>query len=117
MKSPSQQSPTYKELDSIRRAFFGVNFVLVAATLVGCAATPIRESTGEYIDDSVISAKVKTSLLRCPMVSGFDIHVHTFKSRVQLNGFVDSVKQVEQAGNLAKEVGGVEAVENYLSIK
>ncbi len=92
-------------------------FGIVCILSMGCAATPKQESTGEYIDDSVISAKVKTALLRCPMVSGFHIHVNTFKGRVQLNGFVDSVKQVKQAVNLTKEVGGVGAVENHLSIK
>jgi len=91
--------------------------LVLAGLFVGCASSPQRESTGEYIDDSVISAKVKTDLLRCPMVSGLDINVQTFKNRVQLNGFVDNAQQAEQAAKLAKEIGGVGAIENHLSIK
>lgn len=95
----------------------GMYLMLCAAMIGGCAATPQRESTGELVDGSVISTKVKTSLLRCPLVSGFDVHVETFKNRVQLNGFVDDIAQAEQAEKLAREIGGVGAVENHLSIK
>lgn len=101
----------------MRLGIGGISLMWFAAMIGGCAATPQRESTGELLDDSVISTKVKTDLLRCPMVSGFDIHVQTFKNRVQLNGFVDDISQAEQAAKLAREVGGVEAVENHLSIK
>jgi hyperosmotically inducible protein len=92
-------------------------FILITAILGGCAATPHRESTGEYIDDSVISAKVKTDLLRCPMVNGLDVQVETFKHRVQLSGFVNDMNQAEQASKLARQISGVKAVENHLSIK
>lgn len=84
---------------------------------MGCASTALHESTGEYIDDSVITTKVKTALLRCPLVSGTDVHVETFKNRVQLSGFVDELRQVEQAISLSREVEGVGVVENRLSIK
>ncbi|WP_447968161.1 BON domain-containing protein [Nitrospira sp. M1] len=97
--------------------YFLMSFLVLATLLVGCAATRHQESTGEFIDDSVISTKVKTALLRCPMVSGLDVHVRTFKHRVQLNGFVDDMNQVEQAIALAEEIGGVTAVENRMSIK
>ncbi|GJL64540.1 MAG: BON domain-containing protein [Nitrospirales bacterium] len=90
-------------------------FAMIA--LIGCAGGPQSESFGEHIDDSVITSKVKTSLLRDPQVSGFDISVSTFKGRVQLNGLVDNADQLEQAGRLAREVGGVSSVENNLSIK
>lgn len=91
--------------------------LVLAGLFVGCASSPQRESTGEYIDDSVISTKVKTDLLRCPMVSGLDIHVETFKNRVQLSGFVNNARQAEHASILAKEIGGVKAIENHISIK
>ncbi len=106
-----------QESNDRQPGFLVVSAIVIAGLFAGCAGSSLRESTGEYVDDSVISAKVKTDLLRCPMVSGFDIHVETFKNRVQLNGFVDNVKQAEQAVKLAKEIGGVEAIENHLSIK
>jgi osmotically-inducible protein OsmY len=85
--------------------------------LVGCAGGPQSASFGEHVDDSVITTKVKTALLRAPEVSGTDINVTTFKGRVQLNGLVDNAQQIDQASQLAREVKGVEAVENNLSIK
>ena len=85
--------------------------------MVGCAGGPQSESFGEHVDDSVITTKVKTSLLSDPEVSGMDINVTTFKGRVQLNGLVNNAQQIEQAVQLARQVGGVKAVENNLSIK
>ncbi|MDR4495916.1 MAG: BON domain-containing protein [Nitrospirales bacterium] len=85
--------------------------------MVGCAGGPQSESFGEHIDDSVITTKVKTALLRDPEVSGMDINVTTFKGRVQLNGLVNNARQIEQAAQLARETNGVMAVENNLSIK
>ena len=89
-------------------------FVLL---IVGCAGGPQSESFGEHIDDSVITTKVKSALLSDPEVSGMDINVTTFKGRVQLNGLVNGAQQIEQAAQLARQVGGVRAVENNLSIK
>ena len=91
--------------------------ILAASSSLGCASTSLHESTGEYLDDSVITTKVKTALLRCPLVSGMDVHVETFKNRVQLSGFVDEMKQVEQAITLTREVAGVGLVENRMSLK
>lgn len=85
--------------------------------MVGCAGGPQSESFGEHIDDSVITSKVKSALLSDPEVSGTDINVTTFKGRVQLNGLVDDARQIDQAVQLARRVGGVQAVENNLSIK
>jgi osmotically-inducible protein OsmY len=90
---------------------------LMATIFTGCAGSSLQESTGEYLDDSVITTKVKTALLRCPLVSGVDVHVETFKKRVQLSGFVDGLREVEQAVILTREVEGVGVVENRMSIK
>ena len=94
----------------------GIGIMLLMIS-IGCASTPLQESTGEYLDDSIITTKVKTALLRCPLVSGTDVHVETFKNRVQLSGFVDEMRQAEQAIFLSREVEGVGVVENRLSIK
>lgn len=95
----------------------GIGGMILMVMGVGCASTPLHESTGEYIDDSVITTKVKTALLRCPLVAGTDVHVETFKNRVQLSGFVDEMRQAEQAITLSREVEGVGVVENRMSIK
>ena len=92
-------------------------FTIVAAISMGCAGSPLHESTGEFLDDSVITSKVKTALFRCPLVSGVDVHVETFKNRVQLSGFVEGARQVQQAVILTREVEGVGLVENRMSIK
>lgn len=98
------------------------NLVIGVTTLMmmismGCASSPLHESTGEYLDDSVITTKVKTALLRCPLVSGADVHVETFKNRVQLSGFVDEMRQIDHAIILSREVEGVGLVENRMSVK
>ena len=62
--------------------------VLSVASLTGCASTPTKEGTGEYIDDSVITAKVKASLFNEPTLKATEINVETFKGDVQLSGFV-----------------------------
>jgi hyperosmotically inducible periplasmic protein len=97
--------------------FFVASIFMGGSLLGGCAASPLHESTGEYVDNSVITTKVKTALLRCPMVSGMDVHVETFKNRVQLSGFVDGLEQADQALLLTREIEGVGSVENRMSIK
>ena len=89
----------------------------VSVFAVGCAGTETRSSTGEYIDDSVITAKVKTALLNSPEVSGLAIDVETFRGEVQLSGFVDTKEEREKAGKLAKAVQGVLSVKNDIRVK
>jgi len=94
---------------------------LVCITLVtvflGCASTPKKESTGEYIDDSTITTKVKSAILNDPILKVFQINVETFKGEVQLSGFVDSAQHVKKAGEVARSVGGVKSVKNNLIVK
>ena len=85
--------------------------------LQACAPTATRESTGEYVDDSAITAKIKTKLLGDPTVSGFAVSVETFRGRVVLSGFVNSQAQVDRAIALAREVPGVREVQSALVIK
>lgn len=86
-------------------------------SLVACHATPTRESTGEYIDDSAITTKVKTALLAEKDISSSSISVETFKGSVQLSGFVASPDQVRRAGEVASKVDGVKVVHNNLIVK
>ena len=88
-----------------------------AALVLGCAATPTQESTGEYFDDTTLTAKVKTTLLADKDVSGLAINVETFKGKVQLSGFASSEAERAKAVQLAKGVKGVKAVENDIRLK
>jgi hyperosmotically inducible protein len=90
---------------------------LVSVFVVACAGNETRSSTGEYIDDSVITAKVKTALLNSPEVSGLSIDVETFRGEVQLSGFVDTADERTEAGKLAKTVPGVRSVKNDIRVK
>ncbi len=85
--------------------------------LQACAPTATRESTGEYVDDSAITAKIKTKLLGDPIVSGFAVSVETFRGRVVLSGFVNSQAQIDRAIALTREVPGVREVQSALVIK
>ena len=95
---------------------FLVCITLVTAFL-GCASTPTRESTVEYVDDSVITTKVKAAIFNDPSLKVFQINVETFKGEVQLSGSVDSAQIVNRAGEVARSVGGVKSVKNDLIVK
>ena len=90
---------------------------VVATLAAACAATPTQESTGGYIDDSTITAKVKTNLAQDNKVSATDIHVKTYKGVVDLSGFVNSQSQISEAGIVAGQVSGVKSVHNNLIVK
>jgi osmotically-inducible protein OsmY len=85
--------------------------------LAGCAATPQRESTGQYIDDSAITTKVKAEIFHDPMLKVFQIGVESYKGVVQLSGFVDSERASARATEVAESVKGVKAVKNSLVVK
>ncbi len=87
------------------------------AVFLGCASTQKREGTGEYVDDSVITTKVKAEIFNEPSLKVFQINVETFKGEVQLSGFVDSAQKVSKAGEIARGVKGVKAVKNNLIVK
>lgn len=93
--------------------------VLVASPVLvsSCASAPTQESTGEYIDDAVITSKVKTALLKHEEVSGLDVSVETFKGRVQLSGFVETQRAKTKAEEVARGVAGVKSVSNNLIVK
>ena len=91
--------------------------VALVTVFVGCASTPTKESTGEYVDDSTITSKVKAAIFDDPALKVFQINVETFKGEVQLSGFVDSAQAVKRAGEVARSVGGVKSVKNNLNVK
>ena len=91
--------------------------LMLIATFVACASTPKQESTGEYVDDSVITSKVKSLLAADDFLKSFAITVETYKGIVQLSGFVDSQRAIDKAGQIARSVDGVKSVKNNLRIK
>ena len=95
---------------------FLVCIVLVTA-FMGCASTQKREGTGEYLDDSAITTKVKAAIFNEPTLKVFQINVETFKGDVQLSGFVDSAQSASKAGEVARGVTGVKSVTNNLIVK
>jgi osmotically-inducible protein OsmY len=93
-------------------------FAIVAfAGLVGCASTSKSEGTGEYVDDTVITAKVKSAILGTPGLKSAEINVETFKGTVQLSGFVASQANVNEAVMVARNVKGVSSVKNDMRVK
>jgi osmotically-inducible protein OsmY len=91
--------------------------VLLIAAFVACASTPKQESTGEYIDDSTITTKVKADLFADDILKGFEISVKTYKGIVELSGFVDTQATKDRAGSIARKVAGVKEVRNNVIVK
>ena len=89
----------------------------LVTALAACASTPKQASTGEFIDDSVITTKVKTLLAADNLLKSFQISVETYRGTVQLSGFVGTKELVEKAEQIAKSVQGVKAIKNDLIVK
>jgi osmotically-inducible protein OsmY len=90
---------------------------LLMATILGCASTAKQEGTGEYIDDTVVTAKVKAAIFNEPTLKSAEINVETFKGVVQLSGFVNSREDVNKAVTVARQVPGVTSVKNDMRLK
>ena len=104
-----------KKITSLSAALILATSAIVGLT--GCAGDRYHESTGEGIDDTAITSRVKDALHDDTMYKYPDVKVTTFKGTVQLSGFVDNHAQKTQAGNLAKNVTGVKDLENNITVK
>ena len=89
----------------------------LSIALAGCAGSSMKESTGEAVDDSVITTKVKSALLTEKGIDSADVSVETFKGRVLLSGYVKSPDQRQRAEGLARQIGGVKDVNNKIEVK
>jgi osmotically-inducible protein OsmY len=89
----------------------------LAFTVVGCSSTPHRESAGEYVDDSVITTKVKAAIFNEPTLKATEINVETYKGDVQLSGFVAQPSDAQRAAEVARGVKGVTSVKNDIRVK
>jgi len=90
---------------------------VLLASAPGCASTTTQESTGEYVDDTATTAKVKAAILQEPSLKSAEINVETFKGVVQLSGFVNSRSDINLAVSVAKQVNGVSSVRNDMRVK
>ncbi len=90
---------------------------LVLVLSLGCASTRTQAGTGEYVDDTVITTKVKSAIFSDPDLKVLQINVETFKGVVQLSGFVNSADSVKKAREVAKSVKGVVSVQTNLIVK
>lgn len=102
-----------KHLKQVSAFFLAIAF----ASLLGCAATDTRQSTGDYVSDSWITTKVKTALVDDPLVKATEVNVETYKGTVQLSGFVKSDAARSQAVIVARSVKGVTGIKNDILIK
>ncbi len=94
--------------------FVGILFMALA---LGCASTAKQEGTGEYVDDTVITTKVKAAIFNEPTLKSAEINVETFKGVVQLSGFVSSQAAENTAVSVARKVEGVKSVKNDMRLK
>jgi osmotically-inducible protein OsmY len=102
------------------KTFKGISAILAAIAMtfmLGCASTTKHEGTGEYVDDSVITTKVKAAILDEPGLKSAEINVETFKGVVQLSGFVRSQANIDAAVAVAQRVHGVKSVRNDMRVK
>lgn len=94
-----------------------LTMALIILALIGCASTDTRSGTGEYIDDTVITGKVKAAILKHPDLRSSEINVETFKGVVQLSGFVTSQDDINDAVEVARAVAGVKSVRNDMQLR
>ncbi len=104
-------------MTSLTRKWATLLGVLLMATALGCASTSKSEGTGEYVDDTVITGKVKAAIFNEPTLKSAEINVETFKGVVQLSGFVSSADAERRAVSVASQVGGVKSVKNDMRLK
>src|SRR5207249_11668278 len=89
---------------------------VLLTSLLGCASTPKQEGTGEYVDDTVITTKVKAAVFDETSLKSAEINVETFKGVVQLSGFVSSQANISREVEVARSVAGVKSAKNDMRI-
>ena len=102
---------------SYRNKFAAIFLAILVASILGCASTATQEGTGEYIDNTIITAKVKAALLNEPNLKSLEINVETFKGVVQSSGFVNSQDDIDKAVEVTQKIKGVKSVKNDMQLK
>lgn len=104
-------------MTNITRRLTTLVAIAFMAMALGCASTAKQEGTGEYVDDTVVTAKVKTAIFNEPTLKSAEINVETFKGVVQLSGFVNSREDINKAVTVARQIPGVTSVKNDMRLK
>lgn len=104
-------------MKKLQRILKSLVWLGLLSALLGCEATQKKESTGEYIDDAAITAKIKSGIFEDQKLKSVQIEVKTFKGVVQLSGFVDSAQSAARAGEIAGRVAGIKELKNDLVVK
>ena len=99
------------------KTFSAICATVMLMMTLGCASTRTHEGTGQYVDDSAITTKVKAAILGEPGLKVSEINVETFKGVVQLSGFVSSRDDIKSAVRVASAVNGVKSVKNDMQLK
>ncbi len=102
---------------TIPNRFAAILSAVLLVSVVGCASTPKHEGTGQYMDDAVITTKVKAAIFNEPTLKSTEINVETYKGTVQLSGFVNSRADMNKAVEVARKVEGVVAVKDKMQLK
>lgn len=104
-------------MNNLVKKITGIFLASMMVLMVGCASTAKQESTGEYIDDTLITTKVKAAILNEPTLKASEINVETYKGIVQLSGFVADPASSSKAVSVTSEVKGVKSVKNDIRVK
>ena len=104
-------------MKQLRKSLSAILLAVSLGTVAGCASTSTQQGTAEFVDDAVITTKVKAAILEDPLTKVLEIKVKTFKGEVQLSGFVSSREAANRAVELARGVKGVTAVKDDMQIK
>jgi osmotically-inducible protein OsmY len=101
----------------IRNTLIAAATALALLTAAGCAVTRGQETTGAYIDDSVITTQVKSRMVENKDVDAAAISVETLNGTVMLSGFAKSATEKNTAEAIARKVNGVKSVKNEIAIR
>ena len=101
----------------LSKLFTALLLALTFLAAAGCASTHKQEGTGEYVDDTVVTGKVKAAILNEPGLSSAEINVETFKGVVQLSGFVKTKAEISKAAAVARSISGVTSIKNDIRLK
>ncbi|OYY62270.1 MAG: transporter [Hydrogenophilales bacterium 28-61-11] len=104
-------------MNTLSKTLTAAMLAITLVSAVGCASSAKQSGTGEYVDDTVITTKVKAAIFNEPTLKSAEINVETFKGVVQMSGFVNSQADINKAVSLARSVDGVVSVKNDMRLK